>query len=288
VDNVSDFSDKDIYQEASDYIHNLVNGSEDEPELELELNQFLTGKLTNAMQSTVMDQSEGKVDGNGNLLSAGTTLNTVSSLGSTLRGSGFASGLGMKLSTAGNLSGGVGGFVGKLTGAATGAASGLAGFAGSAISVALALAPLIKSMAADMERTVEKGLEEVSADREKIEAEVSDLLASVNNLATEENVENQKKLAEDLLEKVKNPNALTFSTPQGMGLQKQLAVLETTFSPTTMASLVPYTSNEELVAGKYFVMNRCAICDMVIIVNLIYSTLHSQIYFPYLQKITLN
>ena len=141
---------------------------------------------------------------------------------------------------------------GGLAGAA-GALGGLASMASAAagpVAIALALAPVIEAIAGANERAMEKNLAEVRAGRDQASSEVQFLLASVDKLKNEENLEEREKIAGDMLNKVRNSRALTMSTPQGMALQQQLHALETVYSPTTMSAIRPYKSDAELVAGK--------------------------------------
>jgi len=247
---LSSLDDKEIYKNASDIIASLGGGNLALTENgSIDVNQYLREGLMHARQTSIMDKAEEKIDGSGYSL-ARNTMGVISSLGTKVRGV-----AGLNVSSVGGVTsgvlgklGGIGAAAGGMAGAGAAVASTLAAVAGP-IAVAVALAPLVKAMAADMDRQLDQGLAEVGASREKIESEVRDLLASVDNLTIEEDAAKQKQLAEQLLNKIRNPNALTFSSLQGMGLQKKLEALGTSFNPTNMASLVPYTSDAELVAA---------------------------------------
>lgn len=105
----------------------------------------------------------------------------------------------------------------------------LLGAAGGPVGAALAVAELAKEVAADNERRVNENMAEAIADREKIQSEVSNLLQSVEQLSTEEDVARQQALARDLLERVRRPDSFVLSKLQGMGLQNQLEALSTRF-----------------------------------------------------------
>ena len=92
---------------------------------------------------------------------------------------------------------------------------------------------------------------ETSADRQIVAAEVSDLLARVSDLSTEEDAAEQQVKAEKLLNAVNKPGSFVFSKMQGMGLQRQLDALGTKFGPTNMAALPPFQSDAELVACEF-------------------------------------
>ena len=93
---------------------------------------------------------------------------------------------------------------------------------------------------------------ETSADRQIVAAEVSDLLARVSDLSTEEDAAKQQVKAEKLLNAVNKPGSFVFSKMQGMGLQPQLDALGTKFGPTNMAALPPFQSDAELVACEFY------------------------------------
>lgn len=141
------------------------------------------------------------------------------------------------------------GGLGKLGGLAK-MAGPLAGLAGGPVGAAVTLAPMLLEIAADTDRRMDENMDAVVAEREKISADVSALLESLNTEdAAKDNLANAQARAEALLDKVRNPSALALSEAQGMALQQQLHALETRYSPTTMTSLPPYGSNEEIVAG---------------------------------------
>ncbi len=110
---------------------------------------------------------------------------------------------------------------------------------------------LIYSVLKSNARRLNEDMAETSAERQKVSAEVSDLLARVAVISTTSDAEEQKLKAEELLNDVNKPGSFAFSKMQGMGLQSQLDALGTKFGPTNMASLPPFQSDAELVACKY-------------------------------------
>ena len=223
-------------------------------------------RVMNARQDSLVDKRKGTTPKQ-RWRGASSKTRATRALGATSRGVGrgigrsVGSGMGKSLgggvarsAASAALSGGGAAGVGAAGAGVLGAAgAGLAAIAGP-LSVAVALAPLIKDLAADSDRRMNEDMDEAIAEREKISAEVSELLESVKSFTdnTEGNLEGAQQKAQALLDRVRNPAALALSKHQGLALQKQLNEFETKFSPTSMPSLVPFTSNEELVAGTYF------------------------------------
>ena len=121
------------------------------------------------------------------------------------------------------------------------------------LAIAVAIAPLIQSIAAKQEREIKQNMQEVIGAREKISQQVTDLLASINTEGeAKQNLASAQKQALAILDTVRNPGALALAPAQGMALQKQFSALETRFGSSSMASLVPFRSDEKLVAGTLF------------------------------------
>jgi hypothetical protein len=264
---VGEMNDKQVYQTASETLSKLVeslnsngdsggdiNGS---AEAYLGLDLEFQKKFMDAKQTASVDKKDGKIDKNGfrprHLPKAlrGAAGKLVGKVNVGLKGSVTAAG---RARAAGALASAAGP-AGAL---AAGVGPALAA-AGPALAIALALAPVLQDIAGANERAMERDLEETRGEREAVAKEVQQLLDSVSNLATEDNLEDRENAAAEMIDRVRNSDALKLSTPEGMALQRQLAALETTYSLTGMEALKPYSSNEELVAGEFYFINSFAL-----------------------------
>lgn len=227
---------------------------------ELDLDLDLKSRLMNARQTAMTMNIQGLINKNGNRVNLGLDYTHAKGFGvkggismsggvkgaaSVGRGVTALAGNAVKGAGMASAAGGLAGAAGTLGGLASMAAA-----AAGPVAIALALAPVIEEIAGANERAMEKDLAEVRAGRDQASSEVQFLLSSVDKLKNGENLEEREKIAEDMLNKVRNSRALTMSTPQGMALQQQLHALETVYSPTTMSAIRPYNTDAELVAGK--------------------------------------
>jgi hypothetical protein len=253
-------NDKQIYQTASDTLDKLLKeytppkekGTDKKKKKTsegLDLDVDFKKKLMDAKQTASEDKKVGKIDLNGF---------RPRRLPKSLKGA--AGKLVGKLS---GLKGGVAGAAkgaGGLAAAAGGSAGGLAAAAGP-LGVALAAIPVLQGIAAETQRAMERDLEETRGERETVAKEVQQLLDSVSNLSTIEDLKDREKAAKEMIDEVRNSEALRLSSPEGMALQRQLAALETNYSPTGMGALKPYSSDAELVAGEFiFILHFFVSC----------------------------
>jgi len=284
-------NDKQIYQTASDTLKKLLTkhvtaGGKKERAEGLDLDRSLKTKLMDAKHTASLEKKVGKIDKDGfrprrlpEALkgAAGKLVGKVTGLKSGVMAAEGAGGLASALGSAGGLAAGLGpalaaagpalaGLAPALAAAGpalAGLAPALAGAAGPlslALPVALEMIPVLQEFAAATQRAMEQDLEETRGERERVVNEVQQLLDSVSNLGTTDNLKEQEKAAQEMLDKVRNSNALKLSTPEGMALQRQLAALETNFSPTGMAALKPYSSDAELVAGEFVFISYHFFC----------------------------
>jgi hypothetical protein len=260
---VSIMNDKDIFKAASSIVEDKSVDPEEEKRIPQLFGNIAAG-LMKARQSSLQDQEVGKTSAkNTGSLAASlgqkvrgsiASSKTLSTIGKSVLGSGASGGL--RAGLQGLLTSGGGAAAASTAGAGglAAGAGGLAAAAGGPVGIAVALAPAIIELGmaavADTERRVlGEGIATSEARRTKISAEVTSLLSTVQALDTEENLASQQRIARDLLTRVSRPDSFAFSTMQGLGLQKQLEALGTSFGPTNMVALKPYESDAELVAG---------------------------------------
>lgn len=259
---VSIMNDKDIFKAASSIVEDKSVDPEEKKRIPQLFGNIAAG-LMKARQSSLQDQEVGKTSAkNTGSLAASlgqkvrgsiASSKTLSTIGKSVLGSGASGGL--RAGLQGLLTSGGGAAAASAAGAGglAAGAGGLAAAAGGPVGIAVALAPAIIELGmaavADTERRVGEGIAASEARRTKISAEVTSLLSTVQALDTEENLASQQRIARDLLTRVSRPDSFAFSTMQGLGLQKQLEALGTSFGPTNMAALKPYESDAELVAG---------------------------------------
>ena len=255
-------NDKDIFKAASSIVEDKSVDPEEKKRIPQLFGKIAAG-LMKARQSSLQDQEVGKPSAkNTGSLAASlgqkvrgsiASSKTLSTIGKSVLGSGASGGL--RAGLQGLLTSGGGAAAASAAGAGglAAGAGGLAAAAGGPVGIAVALAPAIIELGmaavADTERRVGEGIAASEARRTKISAEVTSLLSTVQALDTEENLASQQRIARDLLTRVSRPDSFAFSTMQGLGLQKQLEALGTSFGPTNMAALKPYESDAELVAG---------------------------------------